>query len=95
MPRYCMLCERYVEPTKKFNWAVFLLLLFLTLGFGALIYLLYYICKTSSNCPICGSYLRKGVTPPQSTSTAQPARNVSQPQHHAKNYCPSCGSSIT
>jgi len=45
--RYCELCNRNVEPAKKFNWLVFIFLC-------GLFYLLYYPFK-SKRCPICGT----------------------------------------
>lgn len=52
--KYCTLCKRYVEPTKKFNWAIFLLGL-LTFGTISVIYLLYYLFFAKKVCPICGT----------------------------------------
>ncbi len=53
--KYCTLCKRYVEPTKKFNWAIFLLGL-LTFGIVSVIYLLYYLfIAKKAFCPICGT----------------------------------------
>jgi len=54
MPRYCPYCKRLVEPQKKFNWAIFLLGL-LTVGIISFIYLIYYLLKTPTKCPICGA----------------------------------------
>ncbi len=51
--KYCSLCQRYVEPQKKFSWAIFLLG-FLTLGIISVIYLVYYLIFASKKyCPIC------------------------------------------
>lgn len=49
--KYCTLCQRYIEPQKKFNWIFFLL----TCWFGVgLIYLAYYlIFGKKKYCPIC------------------------------------------
>lgn len=52
-PKHCMLCNRNVIPTKKFNGVVFLILLILFIVPGVL-YLIYYLAKTES-CPICKS----------------------------------------
>ena len=52
--RYCNNCERMVEPLKRFNWAVFILGLFFTLGIVSIIYLIYYLYKEGS-CPMCNA----------------------------------------
>ena len=54
MGRYCPYCKRLVEPVKKFNWAIFLLG-FLTVGIVSVIYLIYYLLKRPTKCPICGA----------------------------------------
>lgn len=51
--KWCPLCERKVEPTKKFNWPLFIILLFLG-GLG-LLYFIYYLFKPKNVCPICGT----------------------------------------
>lgn len=50
--KYCNNCKQFVEPQKKFNWCVFLLLFVLL--FGWIFYLIYYACK-SKKCPMCNS----------------------------------------
>ncbi len=45
VPKWCNLCKRNVNPTKKFNWLVFFLLC-------GLLYLPYYFLK-NPKCPIC------------------------------------------
>jgi len=55
MGRYCTYCERLVEPEKKFSWGYFLITLFLTLGIGTVIYLIYWGVKTPITCPICNA----------------------------------------
>lgn len=51
--RYCTLCKRYIDPTKKFNSAIFLLGL-LTFGVVSVIYLLYYLIFAKKKyCPLC------------------------------------------
>jgi hypothetical protein len=45
--RHCELCNRNVEPTKKFNWLVFIFLC-------GLFYLPYFWLK-SKVCPLCGT----------------------------------------
>lgn len=53
--RYCTLCQRYIDPTKKWSWAIFLLG-FLTAGIVSLIYLIYYLIFAKKKyCPICKS----------------------------------------
>lgn len=58
--KYCSLCQRYVEPQKKFSWPLFLLGLLLV-GVGAVVYLIYYfIFAGKVYCPICkGKQLAK------------------------------------
>lgn len=52
--KYCPLCERKVEPVKKFNWPVFIILLIL--GFvPGLLYFFYYLIKPKNRCPVCGT----------------------------------------
>ena len=51
--RYCKYCKREVKGTKKFNWIIFILGLLL-FGVPGLIYLLWYMIKRSTKCPICG-----------------------------------------
>jgi hypothetical protein len=50
---YCGLCHRWVYPVKNFNWAVFLLGLFLTSGILSVIYCVHYIFKRGDECPLC------------------------------------------
>ncbi|KLU66040.1 hypothetical protein DEAC_c20790 [Desulfosporosinus acididurans] len=45
--RYCELCKRNVEPTKKFNWLVFIFMC-------GIFYLPFYWMK-KKGCPICGT----------------------------------------
>lgn len=45
--RYCELCKRNIEPTKKFNWLAFIFLC-------GIFYLPYFMLK-SKMCPICGT----------------------------------------
>lgn len=58
--RYCPLCERNVAAKKKFSWPIFLLLCFTI--FGGVTYLVWYIVKARSVCPICGSKLEAADT---------------------------------
>lgn len=51
--KYCPLCDRKVEPIKKFSWAFFLLTVWIGIG---LLYLLYYLLLGAKKyCPICGT----------------------------------------
>lgn len=52
--KYCPLCDRKIEPTKKFNWPVFIIALILGLIPG-LLYFVYYLLKPKNACPICGT----------------------------------------
>jgi len=52
--KYCNNCQRWIEPIKRFNWAVFLLGLFLTLGIVSWGYVIYYFFM-GGRCPICNS----------------------------------------
>jgi RNA polymerase subunit RPABC4/transcription elongation factor Spt4 len=51
--KYCPLCDRVVEPTKKWSWGWFFLLFIL----GSLIwYPIYYVFFARKKfCPICGT----------------------------------------
>lgn len=44
--KYCPLCDRKVEPIKKFSWAFFLLTVWIGIG---LLYLLYYLLLGAKN----------------------------------------------
>jgi len=44
--RYCLKCEKYIKPKKKFNWLVFLF-------FGYIIYSIYYLFIKKEKCPLC------------------------------------------
>jgi len=52
--KYCPLCARKVEPTKKLNWPVFIILLIIGFVPGVL-YFIYYLLKPKRVCPICGT----------------------------------------
>lgn len=52
--KYCPLCQRNVEPTKKFNWPIFIILLIIAIVPGILYYI-YYLLKPKNVCPICGT----------------------------------------
>lgn len=57
-PKYCNLCMRHVEPTKRVNWLLFLILLLIGV-FPAILYGLYYMIKPRTLCPICGNDVYK------------------------------------
>lgn len=52
--KYCPLCERKVEPVKKVNWIVFIILLLIGVVPG-IIYFVYYLLKPKTRCPVCGT----------------------------------------
>jgi len=53
--KYCPLCQRAVEPVKKWSWGWFLLGVIL-FGVGAIVYVLYYLMFAPKKyCPICGT----------------------------------------
>jgi len=52
--KYCLLCQRNIEPVKKVNWIVFIILLLIGIVPG-LIYFAYYLLKPKNRCPICGA----------------------------------------
>lgn len=52
--KYCPYCKQMVNPQKKINWIIFLIL-FLLAGFPGLIYLVYCLLFKSPQCPMCGS----------------------------------------
>ena len=47
----CHKCDKQVNGTKKFNWLLFLLLIFT--GFGWALYLVYYFVNRPK-CELCG-----------------------------------------
>ena len=51
--KYCINCERMVEPKKDFSLGIFIVLLILGLIPG-IIYVLYFLIKQGS-CPMCNS----------------------------------------
>ena len=50
--KYCKHCQQKVVPKKKFNWWFFLLTAIIGIGF---VYLIWYIIKFRTRCPICGA----------------------------------------
>ena len=87
--KYCNNCEQYVEPTKKFNVCLFIILLFTLVGW--FVYLIYYFCKTKK-CPMCNSK-NWGVKPKQSQPSYQRASLITTPDGNFK-YCNQCGEKI-
>lgn len=52
--KYCPLCQRNVEPVKKWSWAWFFFL-WLTVA-GPIVYILWYFLFAGKKyCPICGT----------------------------------------
>jgi cell division septal protein FtsQ len=51
--KYCVECERNVNPRKRFSFAWFIIMC-LT-GIGGIVYVLYYALLKRKSCPICGS----------------------------------------
>ncbi|MHA2429030.1 MAG: hypothetical protein ACXADB_13505 [Candidatus Hermodarchaeia archaeon] len=86
--RFCDVCQRNVQPVKKFSVGWFLVLAFLTFGLGAFIYLIYYAARTPVDCPICG--IRVIGNPPRGIQPkpVQPMKPVLQ-------YCRFCGQAVT
>jgi len=48
----CANCSRDVAPGKSFNFLAFLFFLILC-GIPALVYVIYYMTKSSNQCPVC------------------------------------------
>ncbi len=55
--KYCKYCAQQVEPTKKINWLLLLVMCAITGGSWLFIYVLYYFLFKSKVCPICGGKL--------------------------------------
>ena len=52
--KFCNLCNRDIQPIKKFNWLIFLLLC--VTGIGGIFYLVWsFIFKKPNRCPICNN----------------------------------------
>lgn len=52
--KYCPLCDRKVEPVKKWSWAWFIIL-WITIA-GPLVYAFWYLIFAGKKyCPICGT----------------------------------------
>ena len=94
--KYCINCKQLVDPQKKFNAIVFIILLFTLVGW--VLYLIYYTVKPKK-CPMCNS-TNWGVKP-QETLPSQtqpiyrktPSRGISIPIEESK-YCSQCGEKI-
>ena len=86
--KYCINCEQLVNPQKKFNAIVFIVLLCTIIGW--LFYLIYYVVKPKK-CPMCNS-TNWGVKP---SGTQQQAPS-SQTQQIAEGFkfCNQCGEKI-
>lgn len=50
--RFCNLCNRNINPIKRFNWTIFLIGL-LSAGIISFMYLCFFIAKGGDTCPIC------------------------------------------
>ena len=88
--KYCNNCEQTVEPRKKFNVCVFILLFCFTF-IGWIFYLIYYACK-KGKCPMCNSK-NWGVKPRRTQPSYPKAPLVSTPDEIFK-YCNQCGEKI-
>ena len=84
--KYCNNCKQMVEPQKKFNVCVFILLLLFTCV-GWIFYLIYYACK-KGKCPMCNS--KNWGIKPQQTSFSQVQPHVGE----GFKYCSQCGEKI-
>lgn len=83
--KYCNNCNQTVEPQKKFNVCLFIVLLFTFVGW--LLYIVYYACKRGK-CPMCNS--KNWGVKSQQTSFVQ-----SQPViNKGFKYCSQCGEKI-
>jgi len=67
--KYCNNCKQLVQPQKKFNAILFIVLLFTIIGW--FFYLIYYATKTK-NCPMCNS-TNWGVQPNESKKIDSPS----------------------
>lgn len=83
--KYCLNCQQLVDPQKKFNWIVFIILLcctFFLLWIPAIIYLIYYAVQ-NKKCPMCNS-TNWGARPgAQSQTIIQGSQQIK--------FCPNCG----
>ena len=52
--KYCLLCQRNVQLSKNFNWGIFLAS-WLLFGVGGIIYIIWYVIKPATVCPLCGT----------------------------------------
>ena len=51
--KHCIYCDRKVNPAKKINWFILILLLLITDFTYSFIYVPYYILVKRKHCPIC------------------------------------------
>jgi len=82
--KYCNNCEQMVEPQKKFNVCLFIVLLFTLVGW--FLYLVYYVCK-KGKCPMCNS----------NNWGVKPKRTLPSQTHtiiEEFKYCSQCGEKI-
>ena len=82
--KYCNNCEQMVQPQKKFNACIFILLLFTLVGW--VFYLIYYACKRGK-CPMCNSK-NWGVKPKRTLPSQTYTINKEF------RYCNQCGEKI-
>lgn len=52
--RKCVYCQQMIEPVKRPNWFLILVLLVFTGGVGLFFYAIYYFGIKDYSCPICG-----------------------------------------
>ena len=83
--KYCNNCKQLVDPQKKFNACVFIVLLFTLLGW--IFYLIYYAVKPKK-CPMCNS-TNWGARPTESHQSTQ-----ASPPSNDFVYCSQCGEKI-
>lgn len=85
--KYCNNCRQMVEPQKKFNVCVFILLLCFTCV-GWIFYLIYYACK-KGKCPMCNG--KNWGVKPQPSYPKTPSISASTENFK---YCNQCGEKI-
>ena len=108
--KWCDSCKKEIQPIKKFNWPIFIVLLICT-GVLWIVYLIYYWVKSPDTCPICNqsAFLRPmhpGDTGPSQYIPQQqyaPQQQYIPQQQYApqqqsitqKKFCPNCGNPVT
>jgi len=94
--KYCINCKQLVDPQKKFNSCLFIVLLFTLLGW--VFYLIYYAVKPKK-CPMCNS-TNWGVKPPETqhqspvVNSQQTSIPQTQPITEGFKFCVQCGEKI-